>query len=358
VKVKTRSHGLLKVRGIEAGRRDVVITLDEGIRATITVVDDEGRPVAGATVGAANDDGSRAQGAWTDARGIALLTGLPEDEVLDLRVGTDEDDLQGTTIEGWLPADTTVRLPAKRLVSGVVVDPEGRPVPRVDVGVSPGQSCLPAKTDSHGRFRLLVDEPGEITVRITDGEHMLVEAPFRGEPLLLVLDPGLDLTVHVEGWVRSALYTTTAALVALGSPAAHVREAPVEASGTARFERLRRDTVYALWIPPQADGRALLLRDVHPAAGPLRVTLREGRSIRGKALAPAGTEMSVQAHLEDHEDIAVHGTLGGDGTYEIAGLPDGRWIVRLATVVKGRMLFPEAVVEAGGTHDFDLTQER
>jgi protocatechuate 3,4-dioxygenase beta subunit len=357
--VKTRAHGLRAVRDVAAGRHDVIVTVDEGTRAAITVVDDEGRPVAGAMVRARSGDGSKAQEAKTDARGIAHLTGLPTEEDLQLRVESDEDEeLGGTTIEAWRPADTTVRVPTLRIVSGRVEDSAGRPLLDVSVDILASGSSTRAATDRHGRFRYPVEGPGEIKVRVQEGDETPVEVPFLGEPLVLVLDAGVDLSVRVAGWGGSHQHQTIATLLTIGTTATHVREAPIDTEGIARFQRLKPDTVYALWIPPQADGRSLLLRDVRPTSGPLQVALREGRSIRGKVLAPAGADIWIQAHLEGADDIEVRGTVGDDGTYEIAGLPEGRWVVQVTAEANDRIYFPNAVLEAGATHDFDLTQQR
>ena len=157
VLVVARTQGMLLEPGSEAtvagGARDVHLVLRAGREVRITVLDPDGRPIAGALVLTRAADSRRGGGdvrmgrdsapeappgdrgrhpagtglTFSNGDGVALLVGLdPSEEVaLDVYAGPSRRGLLGTHLPRWRPADSTIRLEAAHVLRGRVTLPDG-----------------------------------------------------------------------------------------------------------------------------------------------------------------------------------------------------------------------------------------
>ena len=164
----------------ESGRTLVDILFPGTIR--VRVVNDEGQPVANAHVALRSiqtEDEPPQPGvvklshrwrkkARTDAEGTALLEGLPQ-ATYRIAAGAPPDWTYGFSEATEPGEEVTVALaplPRERALTGVVLQPDGKPKPGAylrfvwdDRG---RQRYVYGSTDTEGRFLLLADEPGRI----------------------------------------------------------------------------------------------------------------------------------------------------------------------------------------------------
>ena len=181
-----RSHGA----NVEAPQDGVRVVLAKGLELSGTVVDEGGRPVAGAQVIVA------VKSAPSGARGEFTIRGLkPGRQAVLASLRTDSGERSaGTLVE--LPAEAPVRLQfeAGAPISGKVVDAQGQPVagalvilfPVEPPGPRTGPSCSHsappgtqyARTDADGSFRWNWLKPGAWYVGLHDSgaEPLTVQA--------------------------------------------------------------------------------------------------------------------------------------------------------------------------------------
>lgn len=348
------------------GARGVEVVLSKGVVVTVTVLDEEGKPVPRASVRAA-PLGTRSWRAGaeetTDQEGEARLAGLDGSLVHRLRVDLWE--RRGAFLpwsrEDWRPADTTVRLERgqnrNRAVSGWVRDTTGQPIEGALVCPCDDEQCFsPETTHADGTFTVEDLGAGDVTLEATvPGLLSGDEGGTRVQPgsrVVLVVDLGLELVVRIADWQPDA--PAWANLWGLRGEATVQASARIAADGTARFRGLAPGGTYSLWVPPTKDGRSLLRTDVRASSSPLHVALLPGKSIRGRLTLPEGARPAgVTASLHDGH-LTVSGTVEADGTYEIAGLPEGTWTVRARARKGDAALSAEAEVPAGGTADLVL----
>ncbi len=157
VLVVARTQGMLLEPGSEAtvagGARDVQLVLRAGREVRITVLDPDGRPIAGARVFTSAADSRMSRGlvrvgrvsgsgappgdrgrppagiglTFSNGDGVALLVGLdPYEEVaLDVSAGPLRPGLLPVRLPRWRPADSTIRLEAAHVLRGRVTLPDG-----------------------------------------------------------------------------------------------------------------------------------------------------------------------------------------------------------------------------------------
>lgn len=171
---------------------------------TITgkVVDDAGRPVAGAVIGALGESSLRQDAAKLDisttsgADGTFALTGLPsgEHQLLASKAGHlgQRVNVRGGSGE---TVSTTIELRVSGAVRGKVVDSDGAPVANAEVEVldtSDGFRRVSARTDSTGQVELtgFGTEPVRVTIEREGYRRLRVEdvSTTSSEPFTWVLE--------------------------------------------------------------------------------------------------------------------------------------------------------------------------
>lgn len=333
-------------QAVELGGAPVVLRLERGLAARITVEDPDGKPVEGAWASVT----ARTRGDFhevtflgrvaTGADGVALLRGLPRGEPLLLRVGIDEtlrEDLTETTIDDWEPRDQVVRLARAYVTEGVVRDTEGNPVAEAPVWCrEPGASGATATgTDALGRFRIGPLPFARLEVRVSPGGRdsgldlageaaavwIAVEAGRKD--LVLTVDPVSDLDVTIRDWppgrddhlevideADRSLYRRGVRLVA----------------GRVRVRGLVRDHTYCLWVPPGKGYGHVLECGVRADAGSVELSMRRGNAVGGRVTAPDGLDPArVNVAVRCSLGLTASTAVRPDGTWEIADLPDAEW---------------------------------
>ena len=236
--------------------------------------------------------------------------------------------------DAWKPADVTVHVERARTVKGVVRDPSGRPVAGAHVLAGSDDAVSVGRpTGADGTFSIGGLRPGKVGLYVSVegrfGGHepaVLVEAG--AEDVVLTLDPGIELVVHVDNWPAGERESGEAALFEQSGREPAYATTRVAPDGSARFRGLGAGRAYTLWIAPGGGGLSLLQRDVRAAATPVHVSLTRGKSITGRLTIPSGAKLrNVMASREDGL-MHVQGTAKADGTYEILGLPEGSWTVQ------------------------------
>lgn len=314
----------------EGGTTDLEIPVSRGAKAVGRVLDVEGNPIAGASVGRSTSGSYLSlTGLWVraDDRGRFELDGLPLDRTIWLNAeaegfeGAQRDGVQanpdGTPIAiefrlarnpaarnsptGAKVASTKQDAPkveGRRNLAGLVTDPAGKPAPGAAVrwGADRSSESIETKTDSEGRFRLaLVPDRPEI-VCVTPAQSDLA-------PELSSVEKGGDQEIRV---MLSKGHTTSGTVHDdRGSPFAGVTVVPMipgvgrTRQGMALWERSVKTDArgrFALsGLPSGATNYAFLgegmsdLRD-HPLDLDKEndVTMSAAGAIRGKVVDASG----------------------------------------------------------------------
>ncbi len=341
---------------VRAGDKDVVILTRRGLRAVLTLLDHAGKPVVGARaqVNRAHNEQpgnppslvpsmGMSEPSSSDTSGVITLRGLAPDQVFGLRISPprERDDLKSISVEGWHPADGTLRFQRGYVIMGSVLTNEGKPVQRVRLQYRKqgGASWSSTWVGSGGVFRIaeldagnyeLLARPSEARWTVPDdAEPTIVRAGAR--KVRLVLDLGPSLTVHVSGLLtpgRRSQQRGTALLFEEGEGTARLQGNWIR-QDRVQFRGLDAGKHYRLLLSGLPGGKFVLREGVGPQSQPLTVQARSGGTITGRIKAPAGDHglhVSVSA-------FAQGGTLGGATiqgtvdaktlTFRIEGLPEG-----------------------------------
>ncbi len=349
---------------VVAGATDVAIVLARGRIAAPHVVDARGRPVAHAWVSAQSvveRDGERSveRGAISDAAGVARLVGLVDGLRWRLEVRPPEDrlDLRYVQVEDWRPSDDAVVVTAALVVTGVVRDPRGRPVPGAHVTAArEGNDQGSVKTRSDGTFSLGGLEEGEVVLRASlsgqeAGESPPVTAVAGAENVTLVLDVGVDLAVAIAGWPADENGVWGWLYVSGGRE----RAARVLSDGALTFRGVAASGSYSVYVRLEREGeppRIVWGADLRAGGEPARLALTTGLAVTGTVKVPAGAgEVSVSV---GGEGFWANGTVDAEGKFTILALPPGKCRVYASAPFGDQEWSANVESEAGGTAELTL----
>lgn len=342
---------------VPVGTTDLRIRFTSAASATVTVLDDEDRPLPGATVFYARVgyEGAMASGR-TDDRGRCAIGGLDASARYRLRILPPRGrELHPPRIEcaDWSPAETTFRFEPGWVLEGRVRTADGDPVANalvtaIDAG---GEWIVSERTGADGKVRLGSLPGREIRVEVRVGGE--VRARVRTRPVAEPVDlevvsglPRLDVEVEDGPEGREETQEVRAFLVPMaGGPAwscAAVR------GSTVRFEGLDADTEYGLWIP--LGGRAVHETGLRPSETPVRVRTK-----------PAGR---ISIHLTEVGDAFPRLLLEGPGirftvprgagpVFTIDGVPEGTFTLRATVHAGGEWRERTARVSPGDDVEID-----
>jgi protocatechuate 3,4-dioxygenase beta subunit len=246
--------------------------------------------------------------------------------------------------------DLELRLEAGSALSGVVVDPDGKPVRGATVFVS-GTTQPPItanlRTDAAGRFVAADLEPGAYgLVALAHG--------FANSPRLHVDVPAQDVRLQLgRTW---AFHGNV-----VGRPEARVQlwfcyerdgEPQVEGIGFEAAEpfsfHVPTNQAGTLLLTIEETGEYALVENAKPGTGPHRLVPQPGWTIEGRFEGGAPKPGSTQVSGIDPRGIRIRGQVQADGTFRIKGVAPGAYDLEAwADVGQGLRRFVAEGVDAG-----------
>jgi hypothetical protein len=366
----------------KGGATDVRIVMVRGEAVTLTLVDEQARPVPKVRVVVewmGTPSWRRVAEGETDARGLFVLPSL--DRSARYRVQTFPPEWTGLTnakLESWAPQSQTVLLPEGFSVRGLVVDEFAKPIAGalVDVGVHWSK-----ETGEDGRFEAGGLPKGPVNVRVRhrrDGTWVEGTAVATPEKPVVVVTLGKDarpvptvrlpfgvpqpatpptVEVRIEGGAHR-VFRMWRDFEAAPGPDSPEHENTLDEKGVVRITSadFDRQAKYVVWVAPRDpdDDLSLLQRGVRIDANPIVLKLAPGRRIRGRLLGASDLK-HVEVDARTWDGLVVFGKGNDDGGYEIRGLPEGtRWTVKAKARAKTGWVYATAEAEAGSEVDLTL----
>ncbi|MFN0247961.1 MAG: carboxypeptidase regulatory-like domain-containing protein [Kofleriaceae bacterium] len=337
----------------------VVIRIGAGAAVIVTVTDDEGKPLGGATVKVGEEKSET-----TDDKGVVTVKPVRPGWIGAVASKDGYADEVGFTTVGAAGATGTIAIKLRKgyYVSGHVVDDRAKPVAKVRVTAHDGMwdfgtddSREFAVTDDTGAFKVGPLAPGTHTLRATDGEH----APSASSPIAIsgspvtgiriVMQPGAVIGGTVVDKAKQPVAFATVRVAGKGGNAWEqtARQATTDKAGT--FE-LRGLTRTAVQLRAESDTAASAIADVDlsvkASVTDLVLVLDVTGVIKGRVVDDTGRavpEVQVNAFPDllgggSAGSLALAGlssaTTDGDGAFTVHGLPDGAyrlWAARSST---------------------------
>jgi hypothetical protein len=257
------------------------------------------------------------------------------------------------------------------LVSGIVKDPAGVPVPSIWIATEGFEDRagvpLTERSDVEGRFRFEGLPEGKVVLRVMGASEdirtgFLIETKAGTKDLVVIVEPGPQLLVWISGYVaphegEGGYAHGHARLVWLESDGSRpVRYAPVSKDGRARFVQLPRDRSFELWATA-GGGRAVRTAGLTTGESEVRVEAKEGKEVSGKVLVRPKDKPRLE-----HADVVAQAYPGfvvsdahpaADGTFSIGNLPEGTYTIA-AAFNWGEVLDSLPVVAPAGAKDLVL----
>jgi uncharacterized GH25 family protein len=337
----------------------VVIRIGAGAAVIVTVSDEDGKPIAGATVKAGEEKSET-----TDDKGVATLRPVRPGWVGVVASKEGYADEAAFTTVGAAGATGTiaVRLRKGFYVTGHVVDDRAKPIAKVRVTAHDGMWDFgtderrdSAITDDAGAFKVGPLASGTHSLRATDGEHAPASSspitisgqPVRG--IRIIMQPGgVVAGTVVDGAKTPVAFATVRVAGKGGTPWEQTaRQATTDKAGKFELRGLSRTQMQ---IRAASDTAASAITDVDLSAKAsvtdLVLALDVTGMIKGRVVDEVGNavpEVQVNAFPDlmgggSSEGLALAGlssaTTDGDGAFTVHGLPDGAyrlWAARSST---------------------------
>jgi hypothetical protein len=278
--------------------------------------------------------------------GTFRVTGFPPGVRVDLRTHRHDPDaeaLRPASRDGVPAGSVGVVLTMERglEISGVVVAPDGRPLPRFTVLAFRENGIWNTRTDDAGRFALGGLPPGRVRLRIDEGgavnlATLEVEPPARD--LRIVVEPAVEIRGRLEGEGRLEGFLVSAKPDEPGT----IPSATTGPDGSFVLRTKGRVT-HSLLARRGGDDRYGLLEGVVPGGDDVVVRLRTGLSISGRVQGSGG-DAGVVLHSLTGFPVTMREGLDEARRFRFRGLPPGRYRIRAMT---GKQASVD--VEAGAT---------
>ncbi len=349
----------------KGGATGVEIVVRKGVVATITVLDEAGRPIQGARVGVGVRE--PIPNGWRSHTATEGETGPDGTLRLSALDPSGDYELHGSapahrTVReaAWKPADTTLRLGRSLEIRGRVRDAKGNPV-RATVWAKCDGSTRSQDSRPDGLFRIDDLPYGPVKVGATPkaAEDARPIEPTRWvevdpeTPTIDLVVEGKPGVLHVEGGVPNQIVV----LVREGAdPADSAWRGWLKKDLTVSLAGVDADAAHVLWIPAtEENGRTLLVRGFKPGTADRTVVLIPGKTITVRLKAPGTFRLAEVAVLGPGDEVlpAVPSE-AGDGAYLVRGLADGTWKVKAKARGADAWLYGTADVEAGSTAEITL----
>lgn len=301
-----------------------------------------------------------------DARGVAEVGGLDAGMKWSAKVEAKGiESLEGVTFSPKPGEIVDLDLPvvAAARFAGIVLDERGSPIARASVvaeatSESGTWSSAKAWSDKEGRFELFVGQFGRAKLRVESpglitanaGTFDIAEGFDRAD-LEIRLADGLAIGGVVRWPDGRPVDGATVSLADAADEDENVRSTKTAEDGSFRFTGLVADSTYALASrarePEPTDGsksgRSWWIasrEDVPAGARDVALVLGAGNQLRGRVVDDLGVSvLDAFVAAEPVRDLAESLTLRErvrdrvrpeDGTFVLAGLPDGEWEVGAA----------------------------
>jgi protocatechuate 3,4-dioxygenase beta subunit len=188
--------------------RDIVVKAVRGGLLEVTVLDEEGKPVDGASIHASRENSGG--GGITSASGLGSLRLTPGEYQVGASRSFQNADQIAASIEDGATNKITVKFKPRPKIAGTITDRDGKPAAGVKVYIFPnwgGIADSQPTTDAAGKYELIWDPQRHGTSERTfsliasDAERNLAVAEDIDEEtrsLDLQIQPGLSITGRVE----------------------------------------------------------------------------------------------------------------------------------------------------------------
>jgi protocatechuate 3,4-dioxygenase beta subunit len=358
----SREHQRGKLEVTVAADRDpepVRISLERGLSLSVQVLDTKGRPTAASLQLRPVDtrhQGASGSAGETQTDGTYTFHGLGEGSYW---VTAWSEAQEYAKAQGEAGGELTLELEASASIAGSVLDPDGRPLPEIEVQVSAQGTQVrdTTTTDANGRFHFASVIPGQWyvivrtesypvqheSVTVASGEEAEVE---------LRLEPGGVITGTVLGLGTSELehcHITSSGFVS----------ARVKPDGTFRLEgvRLGTQTVTAQ-VSSQNRSRSVQV-EVSGGDEPIAVELDfgsgftlAGRIRQGGSATPSAGLVVAVSGLAAYSGGSTVSDAAGD--WSIDGLTAGEYLVELKGSVGQVLVRRQILVDSDTRLDLDL----
>ncbi|HEV8232674.1 MAG TPA: carboxypeptidase regulatory-like domain-containing protein [Thermoanaerobaculia bacterium] len=359
---------------------NVAIALQKASAIAGRVTDESGAPVPGARVRIARDTNVRAlmrggpsaflgrPGVTSGPDGTFRLRGLSAEKNVTLeaaKTGYATAKRHGVTVKpGETVKDVALILKRGLEARGRVVDAAGQPIPGAEVRLSQSErggarfvfqmagmnrDQADATSGTDGSFRVAGLEAGEYALAVSREGYatkrvpsVAVQAPGPSEWPAVVLTAG----VPIAGLVRNSKGEAVvgADVFAFGDGAGP-RNARTDLEGRFRLEGFSADR--PVMVNVRADGYASLQKRLTPSPGEVVLVVKTSSTIRGR-VEDAETKRPVTDFTATYTE-SQGGIAGGfrmvmaggesekafqstDGSFELADVPPGKWIVRASSL--------------------------
>jgi len=299
-----------------------------------------------------------------DGRAILPPTGAAPPFVLAIHPPRGRPDLLRLVVPGWRPGDPVPPVPGSLAVTGIVVDPDGRPVEGASVlCVADGYEGVGPISDAEGRFRIdgLLDGPVSLTAvpgswSLTPAAGEPVEVRAGDDGVRLLLRPDCELSLRISPWLTNMIMT--ARLWTQDQPELRmIWRARFSQDGSIRVSGLRPHHRYSLLLGGGFLDRCPLVTDIRPDVPDQVIELGRGLEIGGTLDAPPDPQfLRITAYCAAEgmrPGFTAYGRIVQDGRFLIPGLFAGSWTVNgQATYRDGeqyRVLLAWKVTDAGST---------
>jgi len=359
---------------VEDGRtvQDVELEVETGAKLTGRVTGPDETPIAGVTVRniVRTADPRRIDtaedGPTTDANGEYTIESLEPGEKMFRFSRTGYVTQQKTvTISPGKDARLDVQIANGMRATGLVVTDGGVPIPDASVRTVSGNEIDGSREDrtdaggaftieglAPGRYMFMASKNGFAPATLPD-----VEIPTSG-PVRVILKSGGVITGHVNGLTAKELDQTT---VYAGVSGSGPLSAPVDGAGNFRMEGVPPGTVRigartGVVFGGSSRSAAPKTVDFDGGTAQVEIDFQSGALIRGRITrngSPIASAQVIFIPRGGKSQTAAGASADADGRYELSGLDDGTYSVRITDIA---LMAPFTTqYEVHGSDTFDIT---